>query len=272
MYRLVAVDLDGTLLDSNKKLSEKNKKAVRLAQEKGVKVVVCSGRVFAGARMVAAEAGITGPLIACNGAVIKDMGTGELLYSNPMKTEDFLKVVDICHNRNIYFHTYIGDTMYTEQLEYSSKLYGEINNRIAKNFGIYIQAVINARDIIEQKNDQISKIVVISKDLNLLHETRKEVEKINTVSVMSSGKDNFEVVNSGVSKGFALRFLCGKLGITGEETIAIGDNENDYSMLKFAGLGIAMGNAERAIKDICGYITLSNDESGVYEAIQKFIL
>ncbi len=272
MYRLISVDLDGTLLNSQKKISGENIEAIHMAIEKGIKVIICSGRVFKGARVFARKINTKEPLVSCNGAVVKELETGKILYSNLLRKEDCYEVVDICRRENIYFHAYMDDDMYTENPDCPSILYWKGNSELPERDRVKINITDDFKKTIEKSNILVSKIVVISEDLNALSMIRKRIEEVTGVDVMSSNFDNFEVVNRGANKGTALKFLSEKLNIAREEIIAIGDNENDYTMLKYAGLSIAMGNAEDSIKRIADLVTLTNDESGVAKAIKKIVL
>ncbi|MCX7922181.1 MAG: Cof-type HAD-IIB family hydrolase [Clostridia bacterium] len=272
MYKLVAIDLDGTLLNSGKIVSERNKEAIKRAIEKGIKIIVCSGRIYAGAKGFARQIYTNEPLVACNGAVIKDIDTGEILYSNSLRHDDCLEVIEICRAKGIYFHVYIDDTMYTEKLGFSSLYYWKRNQELPEKDRVDIRVVESLRQVVKSSSTPPSKVVAISEDPIMLSCTRKHIEEISTISVMSSNYDNFEVVNHGVSKAKALSFISEKFGIKREEIIAIGDNENDYSMIQFAGIGIAMGNAEEIIKNAADYITLTNNEDGVAHALNKFVL
>lgn len=272
MYKLVAIDLDGTLLNSNKQISNEDKEAINQAVNRGIKVIICSGRIYAGARIFARYLGINGAVIACNGAVIKDLEKGEVLYNDFLRMEDCIRALEICNEDDMYFHIYADDTMYTEKLEFSSEFYWKRNLELPKEDRIEIKLINNLKDEMKNFHMNTSKIVVVSDNLEKLSKVRRKVEESYSISVMSSNFDNFEIVNRGVSKGNALKFLSGKLGIKKDEIIAIGDNENDYSMLDFAGLGVAMGNAEEYIKGIADYITSSNNENGVSEVFKKFIL
>jgi Cof subfamily protein (haloacid dehalogenase superfamily) len=272
MYKLVAIDLDGTLLNSEKRISQGNRDAIRQAIAKGVRIVICSGRIFAGARIFAQETGTREPLIACNGAIIKDLATEELLFSDSLRLEDTLRVIELCRTADIYFHVYVGDTMLTEKLEYSSLFYWKRNNELPEKGRVDIQLVKSTADTLLDMKNNASKIVVVSHDLQQLDRIRRKIEGISSVEVVSSNFDNFEVMNQGVNKGRSLQFLAERFGIERREIMAIGDNENDESMLRFAGLGVAMGNAEPRIRDIAGDVTLSNDKDGVAEAIRRHIL
>ncbi|MCX8130394.1 MAG: Cof-type HAD-IIB family hydrolase [Clostridia bacterium] len=272
MYKLIAIDLDGTLLNSNKQISQKNITYIKYAIDRGIKVIICSGRIFAGARIFAKQMSIAEPLIACNGAIIKDMNSEEVLYYNSMNIGDCLNVIDMCHAENVYFHIYIGDTMYTEKLEFSSLFYWNKNKELSEDEKVDIKLVGNIERIVENCKAPVSKFVVISEDLKQLKRIREKVCTLDTIEVVSSNYNNFEVMNNGVNKANALKFLAGKMGIKREEIVAIGDNENDYSMIEYAGFGVAMENAEEKIKSIADFITLSNDQDGVAHIIKKIVL
>lgn len=271
MYKLVAMDLDGTLLDSHKQISQRNLNEIKRVIQKGVRVVVCSGRIYKGAKLYARQIGTQELVIACNGATIRDASDDSVIFENSLNPEDCLKIIDICHDENIYFHTYVNDTMYTEKLMYGSTFYSQLNKNLEPEDRIDVQVVDDVKSVIGNSHLKASKIVVVSDDRQQLLKARKRAEEVETIEVMSSFDDNFEVMNRGVSKANALDFIMKRYGIINEEVIAIGDNENDYSMIKMAGLGIAMGNGEDSLKEIAGYITLTNDEDGVAVAIKKFL-
>ena len=272
MYKLVAIDLDGTLLDINKEISDRNKKAIGLAMQKGVKIVVCSGKVFTGARLYAKQIGSVDPIIACNGAIITESHNGNILYSDYMKLEVCLKINEICQKHRVYYHVYAGDTMLTEKLGFTSKKYFERNKTLPPEDRVDIEVVKNMEAKLKSIPGRVLKFVIVSDDLQLLRRVRQDMEQLSEVDVMSSNYDNFEVMNKGVSKGAALEKLSGIYGILPEQMIAIGDNENDVSMFDYAGLSIAMENGEAIAKAAAKYITAPNDADGVAQAIEKFVL
>lgn len=272
MYKLVAIDLDGTLLNSRKEVSEENIRTIKRVVEKGVKVVICSGRIFKAGSYYASLIGTREPVIACNGAVIKEIEGHKLIYDNPLSLGDCLRIIDICHGEKVYFHAYVQDTMYAEMLEFDALDYWKARKQIPEEYRFDIRIVDNFMTVITKDFKPVSKFVVISDDFDQLTRVRKEIESIDGVTVASSRNDNFEVYRSGVSKGNALRILSERLGIDRQQIVAIGDNENDYTMIKYAGLGIAMGNAEDIIKSMADDVTLDNDCHGVAEALKKYIL
>ena len=272
MYRLIATDMDGTLLNSSCEVSEANRRALRSAMEKGVRIIICSGRTFKGSRIFAEAMGLRDPIIACNGSIIKDPATGDVLYSNLMNKEDCLRIVELCHKADIYFHAYIDDTYHSERFERQGAYYDRLNRDLPPEERFDIRIVKDFSEVIEKSAARVSKFVIASENGEKLKKLREQVKRIDTTDIMSSQRDNFEVVNRGVSKGNALRFLAEKLNISRDEIIAMGDNENDCSMLEFAGLGVAMGNADEKIKRMARYVAKSNDGDGVADVITKFIL
>jgi Cof subfamily protein (haloacid dehalogenase superfamily) len=272
MYKLIAMDMDGTLLNSHKEISKANLSAVRYAIDKGIKVVVCSGRVYKGAKLFAKRIGASEIIIACNGAIIRDSSNDDIIYDSPLRKEDTIKLIDICHSEKIYFHAYVKDTIYTEKLDFGSDFYTKINDKLPIEERIEIKVVEDVGSIINEISEMASKIVVASDDAKLLLKVRKKAETIKSVEVLSSFSNNFEVMNHGVSKANALEFILKRYGISSDEVIAIGDSENDYSMIKMAGLGIVMENGEESLKKIADYIAPCNDKDGVAQAIKRFIL
>ena len=272
MYKLVAIDLDGTLLDMNKEISVRNKQAIKKAMEKGVRVVICSGRVYTGARLYAKEIGSLDPIIACNGAIITNGIDGDIVYSVYMETEVALKVNSICQRHGIYYHVYAGDTMLTERLAFTSQKYYERNRFLPPEDRVDIEVVTSMEAKLKAMPDKVLKFVIVSDQPQLLKKVRQEMEQLTEVDVMSSNYDNFEVMKKGVSKGTALERLSDLLNIPANMMVAIGDNENDISMFDYAGLSIAMGNGEPEAKAAAKYVTEANDEDGVAKAIEKFIL
>ncbi len=272
MYKLVAIDLDGTLLNINKEISDRNKQILKRAMEKGVRVVICSGRVFTGARLYAKEIDSNDPIIACNGAIITESHAGEIIHSEYMDTEICLKINSICQKHGVYYHVYAGDTMLTEKLGFTSEKYLERNKLLPPEDRVNIEVVRSMEEKLRSIPGKVLKFVIVTDDTELLKRVRNDMEQLQEVDVMSSNFDNFEVMSKGVSKGAALARLTDIYGIPASQMIAIGDNENDVSMFEYAGLSIAMENGEAIAKAAANYITASNDADGVAQAIEKFIL
>ena len=264
-YKLVAIDMDGTLLNKSKAVSSKTLNALTEARKKGVHIVLSTGRILKSAERYWNELELSSPIIACNGAVISDEN-GNVIYKNPIGGELAKNVVEIAVKNNVYFHFYNENTLFSniyvkEVIDYYADRDWSINYEIFDNI-----------DGLVKNNINIYKFLMLDNDFNKLRGLHNDLEKLNKIGLTKSGENNLEVMNTNVSKGMALDYLCEKLNTPRERVIAIGDNENDISMLQFAGLGVAMGNASDYVKSKADYVTLTNDEDGVANIIEKFIL
>ncbi|WP_416197538.1 MAG: HAD family phosphatase [Sporanaerobacter sp.] len=271
-YKLIATDMDGTLLNSQNKITDRNKKAILEALEAGVKVILCTGRIFTSALYYAKTLKLDTPIIACNGAYIAEQDKSKIIYEEPISIESFKKIVEIAEEENMYYHFYDDSTFYARELNDTIMNYMNWNKERDEMDRIDIRIVKNPLDTIKDENRKVYKIVFVDENREKLKRFREKISTIKGIEVASSWWSNVEVMNEGVSKGKALNKLCDMLNISMDEVIAIGDNENDIPMLKVAGLGIAMANGEGVAKDAADYIADTNDESGVGKIIEKFIL
>ncbi|BCS80497.1 Cof-type HAD-IIB family hydrolase [Anaerocellum diazotrophicum] len=273
MYKLIAIDLDMTLLDRNKNISYRNKKAIELAKKKGVKIVLCSGRILKGVMYFAKVLGLYDQVIvACNGAIVRDLKKNKDIYYIGLENEKSLEIARICKENDIYYHYYFQDTMIARRLDYSSKFYYEKNKELPEEERINI-IIDDSENTLKACADLITKFVIIDADLKKVDYVRKIIEReISGIETTKSDINILEVMKEGVNKKSALEFVCSYLGIAPEEVMAIGDNENDLEMIEFAGLGIAMENAIEELKEIADYVTNSYDDDGVARAIEKFVL
>ncbi|MDR5588588.1 MULTISPECIES: Cof-type HAD-IIB family hydrolase [Clostridium] len=273
-YKLVCIDMDGTLLNGHSNISERNKDALKKAVKKGVQVAISTGRIFASADYFADLIGIKTDLISCNGAYIKNRSTNEVMYSNTLTNEQVLKIHDSIKGHDFKIIYYTHDTAIVDSLFPENHTYNVTNKLVSdeKKVKFFITSDINK--ILEKYSNKIIKVICLdnSKDKNTLFEVKNNLLKFSDIETVSSGDNNFEVMQRGVSKGNAARILSEKLGIKQEEVICIGDNENDLSMIKFAGLGVAMGNGSDVVKEVADYITDTNVNDGVAKVIEKFIL
>ncbi|WPX08372.1 Cof-type HAD-IIB family hydrolase [Anaerocellum danielii] len=273
MYKLIAIDLDMTLLDRNKNISYRNKKAIELAKEKGVKIVLCSGRILKGVMYFAKVLGLCDQVIvACNGAIVRDLKKNKDIYYVGLENEKSLEISRICKENDIYYHYYFRDTMIARRLDYSSKFYHEKNKELPKEEKIDI-IIDDSEQTLKSCGNLVTKFVIIDKDVEKVNQVRKIIEKsLSGVETTKSDINILEVMKEGVNKKKALEFVCFYLGIDPKEIMAIGDNENDLQMIEFAGLGVAMENAIEELKRVADYVTKSHEDDGVARAIEKFVL
>lgn len=273
-YKLVCIDMDGTLLNGHSNISERNKDALKKAVKKGVQVAISTGRIFASADYFADLIGIKTDLISCNGAYIKNRSTNEVIYNNTLTNEQVLKIHNSIKGHNFRIMYYTHDTAIVDSPFPENHTYNVTNKLVSdeKKVKFFITSDINK--ILEIYSNKIIKVICIddSDDKDTLFKVKDNLLKFSDIETVSSGDNNFEIMQKDVSKGHAARILSEKLGIKQEEVICIGDNENDLSMIKFAGLGVAMGNGSDIVKEVADYITDTNVNDGVAKVIEKFIL
>lgn len=271
-YNLICIDMDGTLLNDKKVISEGNIKAIRLASEKGVRIAVCTGRIFNSADFFSELLGVKSPVIASNGAYVMEKDRGEVVYKATLGVEKCKKLLAVFRKYDIYPHYYTSDTVFTEKLVYSASFYMEVNKTLPKDKQVKIVVVKDWDEIFEKYEKEIFKGIGVDEDIEKIKKAKICLRNMEEFEVVSSRFDNFEAMNKGVSKGNAVKALAKHYGITREQIICIGDSENDLSMIEFAGLGVAMGNADEDVKAAAQYITDSNNCDGVARVIEKFVL
>lgn len=273
-YKLIAMDMDGTLLNSQKQVTEYTKEVLRRASEKGIKLVICTGRIFTSAKSYARIIGTKAPIIASNGAYIREKDRNEVIYEKYIKKETLLDIIRVTREWGFYPHIYTTDTIYSERLIHSSLNYSKWNETVPEDERINIQIVDSLEDIVEKEGENFLKVVVMAleDEVEKLQELKKFIKENMDVAIFSSYMNNFEIMDKEVSKGSALRRLAEFFDIDREEIVCFGDNENDKTMFEFAGFPIAMGNAEEELKEISAYVTDTNDNDGVAKAIEELIL
>lgn len=267
MYKLLAVDMDGTLLNSNRIISEVNKEAIKKAIKKDVQVVITSGRGLKGLDIFLNEVHLRGEnqyLIANNGGTIYRTSDFECIAYKGLKGRDLIKAHALSKEfgLNMIAYTHEGAIAAKEN---------ELTRFETKYVGNPVKIINFSSDIKDE--DEITKILfsqteelLAKKMLELPKEFYSEYNLVKTMPMI------LEVMDKDCNKGYGVKVLADKLGIKKEEIICIGDQANDIEMITFAGLGIAMGNAIEELKDIAQYITSDNDNDGVAKAIEKFIL
>ncbi|WMM25787.1 Cof-type HAD-IIB family hydrolase [Tissierella sp. MB52-C2] len=267
-YKLVAIDMDGTLLNSDNQISERTRVAIEKAKEKGAHIVISTGRVLKSALYYSETLKLRNPIIACNGAIIVDE-SANVIYKKPIEKSLIKTIIDIAKHKNIYYHFYDESRFYSHvRVEEILKFYNEGSEKST----IDMEVFEDIEEIIRNKDLNVYKFIFIDDNKDNLQSLRLELDKIDNIGTSSSWINNIEAMGYNVSKGEAVKELCTRINIKPEEVIAIGDSENDLSMIRFAGLGVAMGNGDEIIKKEADYITDTNDEDGVAKIIEKFIL
>lgn len=269
--KLLAIDVDGTLLNGKNQITERTIKAIKKAKEKNVEIVLATGRVLKSALHYADMLKLDSHVVACNGAILVDRER-KIILRKPIEKNRLEKIMEIGHDMSTYFHFYNEDTFFTrtyvkEVVDYYSSEKGKFQGQ-----SIDVHIYEKTTDIINRNDLDIFKFLFIDNDLKKLGRVRERINSIEGISTSKSWINNIEVMEEEVSKGKTLEHLCALMNISMANTMAIGDNENDLTMIEAAGLGVAMGNGAKLVLERADYITSDNQQDGVAKAIEKFIL
>jgi len=265
VIRMVAMDLDDTLLRHDLTISERTIRSINKAREKGVLVTVATGRMPLSCQRFIEQLEIKIPVITCHGAIVKDMESGEIIYRKVIESKIVAEVIQRMQSEKMHCQIYVKDKIYTNMKNEWSEKWRKLSNLQAEEADLF--------EILQQEEEGAEKIVSID-DEGLIFEKYTAFQPLFDGRVhLTMSKPNFlEMSDTTVNKGAALEFLAQKHGIKREEIMAIGDSLNDLEMIRYAGLGVAMGNARSEVKKEADYITGTNNEEGVAAAIEKFVL
>ncbi|HWJ03746.1 MAG TPA: Cof-type HAD-IIB family hydrolase [Verrucomicrobiae bacterium] len=264
MIKLVAIDLDDTLLDSKLSISPPTVDAIRQAIKAGVMVTLATGRMYQSALPYALELGLDVPLVTYHGALVKTSKTRETLYHKTVSVQLAKQVIQAAEARGFTgINLYMNDEVYV----------GNNNTTIMEYSQMARVDYTRVEDLPGVLTTGADKIMVIDAEAKLDALAPVLRDMVGERLHITKSKPHFlEITHPEATKGHALEFLAGRLGISRAEIMAVGDSYNDLEMLEFAGLGVAMGNARPAVKERADFVTLANDAHGVAEAIRKFVL
>ncbi|OLN24216.1 hydrolase [Domibacillus antri] len=281
MITSIATDMDGTLLNGKMEVSEANQAAIKKAQGLGVEVIVATGRSYAEARFALEGTGIECPIIAVNGAEVRN-AAGEVIQFTALADDIADDIYRRLKDVGVYFELYTNQGTYTDNPDKAVELLIDIvqsahpetsveeiresaKQRVNRKLVLPVEGY---EKILRDMNQHIYKFFVFSTDYILLQKAADRLEGISGVAVSSSGNENLEVTNDQAQKGIALEAYLSSKGLSMKDALAVGDNYNDLSMLERVGYSYAMGNADVNIKRACRFETAVNNESGVAQAIE----
>ena len=290
MYKLITVDLDGTLLNKYGEVSEYTKNIIKKVTDQGILVVLASGRISESVLTIAKEIGANKYYISGNGSVLYDMQKKEIIYEKYLSKEKVLELIELCEKNSIYYNIYTESSVIAKSLNYNVAFYNYENTKKSSDKKTEINIVDDVYNYIKTLNTNKflkmticdeNKIVFSSilrkvKDipdidvLEVSHMSKKKI-KMGTKEV-SVGYYYTEVSSKNVDKWYAIEEIMKKEKFAKEEVISFGDNNNDILMIKNAGLGIAMGHSNEQVKKVAKIVTQTNDEDGVAKAIENIIL
>jgi Cof subfamily protein (haloacid dehalogenase superfamily) len=264
-YRLIAVDLDDTLLTDDLTVTETTKEAMKQTIARGAHLTIATGRMFDSAQKIARQVGLNVPIITYQGSLVKNLMDEQVLYERSVPADAAARLYTYCREHGLHLQTYIDDKLHTAEDNDKIRAYAKQSNipyTVVPNFGSLVASAAKQ-----------TKLIIIDEP-NRLDAILPELRDLMGPEVhLTKSKANYlEFLHREGTKGHALRFLAGHYGIPMEETIAIGDAWNDREMIEAAGLGVAMANAVPGLKELADYVTLSNNEDGVRHVLEKFVL
>lgn len=269
MYKLIACDLDETLYGNDRTIPTRNVEAIKRASELGVKFIPATGRGYNSVRETLVDLGLLDKegeyVISYNGGAITENKGNRLLHFQGLPFEEAEELYRRGLNYDVCIH------VYTREMVYAYNITQEEIARLSKRMQV---TEVFDRDLQFLAGQDIAKVLYENRDFDYLKKIEEELKDITgNMDVSFSSNRYIEFNSKGVTKGAGLRFVAEMLGIKREETIAIGDNFNDLSMIQEAGLGVGVQNTIQGMRQYCDYITeATNDEGGVGEVIEKFIL
>ena len=259
MIKLIATDIDGTILIPEGEFTSGVRVCIKNLIKNGIKVILVTGRMNAAAKLIAKDLDLSTPLVSYQGGLVTD--GDKILYERYLTEEQAEKIIDWAHSENIHINLYNNDILYSEKDCYEIQRY--CNNQHTK---------YEVKSFSEIKKDKVNKILAIDYDNSeRIDKYEKELPEIfSDLYIVKSTPYFLEFSNKEASKCCAVKFLQDYYGIKKEETLAIGDQNNDISLLQAGGIKIAMGNATEDLKKCADYITNTVYNDGFIQAINKF--
>ena len=286
--KLIATDMDGTLLNDMGRVSRENTLAIKHAQNKGVQVVVVTGRPYSYALMPLQEAGLNCPIIALNGAEIRDE-QGEILKKLPLQKEYCRMIQKVLEKESVYIEFFTNVGVFSKSMEQyidirmqlkmerfpdadETLMLKEVRKRAEERFKFeHCRFVDDFEGIYQDEELIIYKILVLSADMAALERIGSQLAGYSEFTITSSERGNMEFNHPDAQKGLSLKTMADQFKIEMKDVMALGDHLNDLSMLQMAGRGVAMGNASNEVKELCSYSTKTNIEHGVACAIEEIL-
>ncbi|AEG61809.1 Cof-type HAD-IIB family hydrolase [Desulforamulus ruminis] len=264
-YRMLAIDLDDTLLNSRLQISPRTKEAIRRARDAGVHVTLATGRMYRSALPYARELELNLPLITYQGALIKEVATEEVLLHRPLPLELAREAVALASSQGHHVNVYLDDNLYVGKLTPEAEKYRKIS-------GVPIYPVGDLVKLLDKRGVAPTKVLVVGEETAMDELGEQMLDRFGKTLHICKSKPHFlELSHPEATKGHALDTLARRWDLTRDQVIAVGDSYNDLEMIEYAGLGVVMGNACPDIKAKADYITQSNEQDGVAEVIAKFI-
>ena len=288
MYKLVAIDLDGTMLNQYGVVTQNTKEAIAKVQERGIEVIIASGRPIDSIKTIAKEIKSEKYFISGNGAIIYDIAKDEIIYENTLKKQKVLDIIKICEENSIYYNIYTEKEIIAKSLQCNVLYYHKENGSKAEEDKTHINIVENIYDYICNRDEKVVKITICDSNQFIFNSIMRKLKEIDEIEVLEVSHMSRKMIKQGtedvpieyfyteisaqdVDKWKAIEFLKEKMNLQTEEIVTIGDNINDKNMIEKAGMGIAMGQSHPAVKEVANHVVAPNTEEGVAQALNLII-
>jgi hypothetical protein len=258
-YKLIALDIDGTLLDDEHRISPATKRLLRELAEQGIHIVLCTGRGPTSAFPIMRELGISGTIITHNGAAVVEEADGRVLHEYSFALRDVVPLIESTRKNRLHFDISTAFEVFAESLTEEQR-------------EVYRKYYLHPRELDWSQFDQPILKCTLYGERAQIDRLEEEWQDFHPLLGLIRSSDHFlDIMHKAATKGNALAWLAERWGIRREEILAIGNYYNDVEMLKFAGLGIAVDNAPEGVKQAADRVTLSNNEEGVYQALKTYL-
>ncbi|MGZ3498039.1 MAG: Cof-type HAD-IIB family hydrolase [Vulcanimicrobiaceae bacterium] len=262
--RLVAFDVDGTLLDERQVLSERVISAILAMQERGVQGCLVTGRMYRSVLPYARHLRFDAPIVCYQGAAVVDPSSDAVLFDEPLRNREAIDLVAYAHSEALHLQLYKNDRFYCEQLNQYAKLYAKIS-------GVE-PVLVGSLEREFETSDATKAVIVAEADAAERHLPEVQALLGDRAYVTRSIPQFVEVMNPAVDKGKALSIVAKHLGVEMTEVLAIGDSWNDAPLLRAAGFGVAMGSAPQELREVADAVVADVEHDGVAEALERFVL
>lgn len=260
--KLIASDMDDTLLNSRTMISPRNAAAIHRAIASGLVFMIATGRMYVSVKPYAEELGLDVPLVTYNGALVKGSRSGELFYEHPLQLDTAGEILDYCRQKGYYIQAYVNDALWVKEHTRFSDMYTRISGVPATPVGEGLYHLPSAPH----------KLLMMTRDGDFQRVWEEIQKRFAGKIVVTSSKDNFlELMEPGVNKWEAVKAVAARYQVDPGEIMCIGDSNNDISMIQNAALGVAVGNAKPAVKAVAKMVTADHDADGVALAIERVL-
>ncbi len=288
MYKLVAIDLDGTMLNNYGIVTKRTKKAIENAKKTGTEIIIASGRPIDSIKSIAKEIKSEKYFIAGNGSIVYDIKNDKVIYDKYLKKEKILEIIKICEENSIAYNVYTDKTILATALKFNVLYYHKENLKKEENKRTNISIVKNMYEYVKNmKEEKFLKLTICDENKSVFNSIIKKVKTIKEVEVLDishisrktikQGTEEImieyyytEITSQNANKWNALEFLIEKLKISKEEVMAIGDNINDKKMITEAGLGVVMKGSTPEVLNNADIIADTNENDGVAKILENY--